>query len=391
MRNRSFFLSLAVLFLGAASAWAEPYLAAWKGVNCNACHVNQTGGWLRTDFGKNYGNTLQTFDWQGLSEEAQKIQHNTPSFIAIGIDIHQGYNTTWNYNAPATPNQSYFTATNYQMPPLSRQDFSFQVKANEAISGVFTYRLEDGQHEGYGLVSGLPAGGYLKFGNFMLPYGLTLSDDQSLVRGALNPNFQFDYSPLGGVEAGIYPDPFFVNVAFVNGNPAPITLPSGQTVQNEKIVSAKGGIHYSEFTLGGSLYGANLDEPGGTATTIAASNLNVLYGIYGWGRIGPIVVLGEYDQGYNEVLTAPGISQDNIYAYHASAEVDLGNDVYLRLTREWRDDNLQKGLDETRHVLTLRCYPVRNLKTQLDFARMDPNGTTGQPSYYLLADAYVFY
>ena len=379
--------------LGAFSAaWAEPYLAAWKGVNCNACHVNQTGGWLRNDFGKNYGNSLQTFDWQGISEEAQKIQHDTPSFIAIGIDIHEGYKTTWNYNTFNVPNSSNFTAQSIQLPPLSRQDFSFQVKANEFVSGVFTYRLdENAAHEAYGLISGLPAGGYVKFGDFMLPYGLTLSDDQSLVRAALNASFFFDSTPLGGIEAGIYPDPFFVNVALTNGDTGPVTLPSGQTVQNEKIVSAKGGIHYSEFTLGGSLYGANLDEPGGTATTITGSNLNLLYGVYGWGRIGPVVVLGEYDQGYNEVPAAVGIAQDNIYAYHASAEVDLGNDVYLRLTREWRDDNLQMGLDETRHVLTLRCYPVRNLKAQLDFARMDPNGTTGQPSYYLLADAYVFY
>src|SRR5579862_8343308 len=104
MRGNRWGVGLAVLFLGAVNAWAEPYLAAWKGVNCNACHVNQTGGYLRNDFGKNYGNSLQTFDWQGISEEAQKIQHNTPSFIAMGIDIHQGYQTTWNYKQPVAQN-----------------------------------------------------------------------------------------------------------------------------------------------------------------------------------------------------------------------------------------------------------------------------------------------
>src|SRR5579871_968126 len=104
---RVVFLATALVF-AATGAWAEPYLAAWKGVNCNACHVNQTGGYLRNDFGKNYGNTLQTFDWQGISEEAQKIQHNTPSFIAIGIDLHQGYQTTWNYRQPVAQNNSSF-------------------------------------------------------------------------------------------------------------------------------------------------------------------------------------------------------------------------------------------------------------------------------------------
>src|SRR5579883_2514031 len=90
---------LAVLFLSAANAWAEPYLAAWKGVNCNACHVNQTGGWLRNDFGKNYGNTLQTFDWQGISETAQKIQHETPSWVFTGLDIHQNYAALFQSNS----------------------------------------------------------------------------------------------------------------------------------------------------------------------------------------------------------------------------------------------------------------------------------------------------
>src|SRR5579863_104084 len=151
MRNRFLALSSAVFFMGAMDAGAEPYLAAWKGVNCNACHVNQTGGWLRNDFGKNYGNTLQTFDWQGISEQAQKIQHNTPSWIAIGIDMHEGYLTTQNYDTSHSQNTSSFTIPTAN--PLSRQDFSFQVKAIEVISGVFTYRLDENTtKEAYGLI-----------------------------------------------------------------------------------------------------------------------------------------------------------------------------------------------------------------------------------------------
>ncbi len=90
---------------------------------------------------------------------------------------------------------------------MSRQDFSIQVKANEVVSGVFTYRLdEQSVKEAYGLVSGLPEGAYIKFGNFFLPYGLTLSDDASLIRGPLGFSFDTDYS--GTIEAGIYPGDF---------------------------------------------------------------------------------------------------------------------------------------------------------------------------------------
>lgn len=302
-----FRLAFFVMLFGCAvsDVWAEPYLAAWKGVNCNACHVNETGGWLRNDFGKNYGNTLQTFDWQGIAEEAQKIQHNTPSWVAIGIDIHEGYTTSQNYNSTSFPNTSRFN--NSPNPPLSRQDFSFQVKANEVISGVFTYRLdENSTKEAYGLISNLPEGAYFKFGNFLLPYGLTLDDDRSLVRRALDPlngTFTFDSPPVGAVEGGIYPDPFFINVALTNGDASAVTvnMGTGNVVQfNEKTVCAKGGIHFPEWTLGGSIFGANLDEPGGTSANVASSALTMIHGAYGWGHVGPVVVLGEYDQGYLE-------------------------------------------------------------------------------------------
>src|SRR5258708_16279510 len=89
------FLFLVIL----SNAWAEPYFASWKGVNCNACHLNQTGGWGRNDFGKNYGSSLETFDWQGLSEAAQTIKHVTPSLVSTGGDIHGSYSATFNQHS----------------------------------------------------------------------------------------------------------------------------------------------------------------------------------------------------------------------------------------------------------------------------------------------------
>ncbi len=394
MKKNLFGTVLLVLFLGTSGVWAEPYLAAWKGVNCNACHVNQTGGWLRNDFGKNYGNSLQTFDWQGISEAAQKIQHATPSWIAIGMDIHEGYNTTQNYNTFNNPNNSSFTVGTQ---PLSRQDFSIQVKANEVVSGVFTYRLDESTtKEAYGLISNLPGGAYIKFGNFLLPYGLTLSDDASLIRSPLG--FSFDSSQIGALEVGIYPDPFFLNMALTNGDSGPATTSSESVIMNEKIFSAKGGVSFSEFTLGGSLCAANLDEQGGTDTTVPSSAQTLLYNAFGWGRIGPVVLLAEYDQGYSEPtqilpgFVNNGVQEDKLMAYHVSAEVDLGNDIYLRLVDEKFNDSLNESTaDETRQVVSIRCYPMRNLKTQIDFQRADPTFVANEPNYSLLADAFVFY
>ncbi len=392
MRKLSLRVALVLLSLSATEAWAEPYFAAWKGVNCNACHMNQTGGWLRNDFGKNYGSTLETFDWAGISEAAQKIQHNAPSWVAVGLDLHEGYRATFRNN----PNldQDSFNTSKTLYP--ARQSFSIGIKANENISGVLTYRLDEsgGVKEAYGLVSGLPEGAYLKLGKFMLPYGLTLSDDNSLVRYFLSPAnnpglFSFDNPVNDGVEAGIYPGPAFLNAAVVDGSSAfgTPTVPG----YNEKIFSAKGGVGFHDFTLGGSLFGQDLD----------LSSRSMRYGAYGWGRLGPVVILAEYDGGYDDsgaTPTGPVTASNSLQAYHGSLEVDLGQSMYLRVVSEYLNHSTPSGssYDGFRHVLSFRCYPVRNLKFQLDLQRMDPTAGTpsavnGSPDYAVVADAFVFY
>ena len=396
MRNRLMGLWLVFISLGASSAWAEPYLAAWKGVNCNACHLNQTGGWGRNDLGKNYGNSLETFDWQGLSDAAQVIKHNTPSFVSTGLDIHESYTATFNKNSALDQNIFDQTSPNY----LTGASFSLSARVNEVVSGVFTYKLDQNEiKEVYGLISGLPEGLYFKLGRFTLPYGLELADDNSLVRSYLNGNFSFDGGTPDGMEVGIYPGPVFLNVALVNGDMSQqLDLSAAVTHTNsEKIVSAKGGINLSDFTLGGSVYGENLD----------LATKEVRGGAFGFGRLGPVVILGEFDSGYDGQTLIydpllPGFSDfgKNFYTtYHASAEVDLGRSIYLRATSEFIDHSIKKAsvFDGFRHVLSLRSYPVRNFKFQIDLARMSatPNSpyamAVGTPNYSLTADAFIFY
>ena len=357
---------LVVAFLSASAAVAEPYLAAWKGVNCNACHVDQTGGWIRNDFGKNYGNGLQTFDWQGLTKP-QPLNHQTPAYVAVGLDLHVDYF----YNGLFTTEYASLSPPTL-LPVVSsiqtgRESFSIYAHSNEAISGVVDYRVDNAaKSQMYGLITQLPADGYLKIGAFNPAYGLGLSDDDSLVRGPMG--FTYD-TILNGLEAGFYPDNFFVNAGVFNDPLSTL----------EKVESVKGGFHFSDFTIGGSFYGKDLDT----------SAYSTRYGAFGWIRLDPFVLLAEADQ-----VTDGGGTQD-LEAYHASLEADLGNDVFLRLASEYLDHRVKNGTEGFRHLVSLRCYPVRNLKVQADLARMDYTSSAspneGNPGYSILLDTYFFY
>jgi hypothetical protein len=373
---RSKLAVLPLLFLASSPAWAEPYLAAWSGLNCKACHVNQTGGWLRNTYGRNYGGRLETFDWDGLSSAAQNASKALPTPVMVGLDIHESYLSTFYRNASSNVNGFLSGSTfggNY--PAGGRQALEMGVKATSNLTGVFTYRLDDeSTREMYFVWNVLPAAGYVEVGKFQVPYGLELADDNSLVRTPLG--FGFDQAPAEGVEGGIFPDPFFLQGAFFNGDPT----------ASEKAFSGKGGLQGDGWALAGSLFGENLD---------LTDSRELRYGVYGWGRLAPVVILAEYDQGYNGVTAD---AQDNLQAYHLSGELDLGSDCYLRLATEWLWDSMgtnpSKGY---RHVVSFRCYPARDLKFQLDLARgvpaaSSPNYTAFGPlDDSVLADAYFFY
>ncbi len=356
-RSGLFFPMIALLLLGQYSgALAEPYLAAIKGLNCNACHVNQTGGDMRNDFGHIYGSSLQTFDWQGILQDAPKQKHDSPQWFSFGADMHLDYSIN-----------SSIGASNIQ---AGRQAFYARAHVSDSVEGVVSYSPNSAQ-EIYALISNLPADGYLKAGTFGLPYGLTLADDNSLVRAPLGFSFQRSQN---GLEAGAYPDPFFLNAAVFNDTTTTLATDA------QKTYSLKGGFHFEDVTLGGSFY----DQ---TASAYSPQLFpQERYGAFGWGRFESLVILGEYDSGYDQLTSS---NRTDLSAYHLSLEEDLGNNVYLRLAQEYLTHSPASASDEYRRVLSVRLYPARDFKVQTDLVRMDP--ANGPVAYAFLADTFFFY
>jgi len=334
----------------APAAHCEPYFSAWKGVSCAACHVNQTGGYARNEFGKSYGEGLTTFDWEGIGEILRPPVKSGARRVVLSGDLHLLYDQDLN-----DPSISHFTN--------GRQELYFACYLNNAVAGVYTYR-SSGSREIYGLISGLPSNAYLKFGLFQLPYGLMLADDQSFIRTPLG--FSFERADTG-VEVGITPDPCFVKVAVFNNYDNPS--------DSGKILSAYAGLTRPAFTLGGSVY---------NETSVSGSTQR--FGVFGWGKVWRLVALGEYDLGFKPDSLDPA---DRTLAAHASVEADLGASVYLRLTREFLNPTYAVGDEMSRSAIGLHFFPVQNTQVLVQLQLIEP--VTGGSQAALTLDAHEFF
>src|SRR5512146_1615764 len=94
----AFLLALGILLGGPARA--EPYLAVRYGLKCSNCHVNPTGGGLRTDFGDVFAQTQLPAhpihgNWGLWTGEVAKV-------LRVGGDLRYDANFTQTPHAKTT-------------------------------------------------------------------------------------------------------------------------------------------------------------------------------------------------------------------------------------------------------------------------------------------------
>ena len=80
MKGSSVLSALAVVVALAPPALAEPYLALREGYKCSQCHVNRTGGGMRSSFGVIYAQTRLPTMVLGSAEESR----STPAIASPG-------------------------------------------------------------------------------------------------------------------------------------------------------------------------------------------------------------------------------------------------------------------------------------------------------------------
>ena len=79
----------AALVMWAATAAAEPYFAVREGQKCSACHINMTGGGMRTSFVSAHAKEILHYpNWlPELTKPADHFTGEINQYVGIGADL----------------------------------------------------------------------------------------------------------------------------------------------------------------------------------------------------------------------------------------------------------------------------------------------------------------
>lgn len=185
------------------SLLAEPYLAVRTGQKCMACHINPTGGGLRTAYGAIYGKT-----------QLPAVVSNAISKTADFNDqITVGMNLRANYQLIDTPNQDQSNAFETERASL----YMLVKPDNERLWLYLDEQFSPAAYnrEAYALLWNTQQSLYLKAGRMFLPYGLRLEDDTAFIRQVSGINFS---NSDDGIEAGLEQGTWSSQLAITNGS-----------------------------------------------------------------------------------------------------------------------------------------------------------------------------
>lgn len=320
-------------------AAAEPYLAVFKGMKCATCHTAPSGGGLRTVYGNVYAQTElpeRTLDlgelWDG----------EIGRYLALGGDVRGGWRET------DTPGQESVSDTDLQeflgyveIRPFPKY-LSLYVDARLAPDDILV-------REQYARVK-LPDGKWaLRYGEFFLPFGWRLQDDDAFVRAVGGINYN---TPDKGVELQYESGAWSAQLAVTRGTAG------GPEVDSGKQYSLRVSRVAQTWRLGGSF---NFND----AKAGDRQMQNVFAGL----RTGPIAWLAELDFIIDHG-TPTGRRGRWAGLVEASYAYRKGHN--LKLTLEWFDPDDDVGEDEQNRVSVVWEYlPMQFVQARLGLRYYD--------------------
>lgn len=223
---------LGLLGLVATPAFAEPYLAMREGMKCSACHTNMNGGGKRTDLVATHAKEILRYPgFLGkFSNPPEYFTGEINQYIGIGADLRTSAKLIFQdlgVNGVVSNDKVYRGRLETSQLAVTEAALYGEVRLiPEYLSFYIDQRVQPtvDTREVFGLLKGLPWGGYVKAGRMYLPYGLQLQDDEAFIRGgrtdgssSASTGFSFNLQEPGG-EIGLEPGPFSFALAVTDGS-----------------------------------------------------------------------------------------------------------------------------------------------------------------------------
>lgn len=265
---------LALLFTLGGAVQAEPYLAVDQGQKCVLCHVNPSGGGLRSAYGVHFARTALAAN--ALPDSLPTWSGGFGGMLRLGADVRW---STTRVTVPALPAQ--------RNAGLDQGRVYGELSLAGERVGVYLDKLlapgKASTQEAYLRVNGESRQWHLKGGQFYLPFGWRLQDQTAFVRSVSGISMA---TPERGLEAGL-------EIGDWSGQLAE-TRPQRQTPgASRRQTTAQLSWVQPWGRLGGSV-----------ASARSSAGKRQAYGLFGGLRTGPVAWLAEldlvHDSGYPE-------------------------------------------------------------------------------------------
>ena len=350
-----------VILLGGGRAFAEPYLALRMGLKCEVCHVNPTGGGLRTDFGDVF---LQTqLPAHRIRPDSGLWTGEVLSWLRLGGDLRYDSTFTETPGAKTTRLDAVQQGRLYGEAEVIPNRLIFYADAQ-----VTPGTAQD--HEAYAIYWSANHDWYVKGGKMYLPFGFRLEDQTAFVYAVSLTNM---YSPDDGLEFGWMRGHWDTQLTVSEGDFA-----GGFPSSPGKEYGLQASYVESWWRLG---IAANDDDSSFARRRIL--------GVFGGFRTGPVEWLGEVDTVENKFET-PVVTQ---VAGLLEADWLIAPGNNLKLTFEPFDpDRDVPDNAETRLSLVYELTPIQFLQIRAGVRDYNgPRGLAAENQTLMFIQAHVFF
>lgn len=331
-------LAVALLASGVRPSSAEPYLAVQQGYKCSACHVNPTGGGLRTAFGIAFAENVMPA--RGLPAAMPVWSGDFGERLRGGGDVRASVRRTQLPNSAAQRESGLDQLRLYANLELLPQRLAVYVDAAVAPGNAQLL-------EAYGKLSDAATGLYIKAGQFYLPFGWRLQDQTALVREVTGIGMT---APDSGVELGLDRPDW-----------------SAQIDVSRNMANADSG--FGNRVTGQLVWVRSLFRVGSAASYLRSSaGERHLAGVFAGFRSGAVAWLGEadlvLDSGFPEGTRSMAVGL-------AEADWALRKGHNLKFTAEYFDpDRAVREDQKTRWSLLYEWTPIPFVQLRVGFRRL---------------------